>query len=118
MVVRSGGETRRLRQPGTQDSRGRSLPRATPSWWCAPQGASTQQLWLVPLDGGAERALSDPAPVVRSPAWAPDGSAVVYESALDGFRDLYRADRAGRTTRLSTSAAGCFEPAPLGTAGR
>lgn len=117
VVVRRGGETRRLRQPGTQDFAGPVSPQgdALVVVRSARESADpTQQLWLVPLDGGAERALSAPAPVVRSPAWAPDGSAVVYESALDGFRDLYRADRAGRTTRLSTSAAGCFEPAPLG----
>lgn len=73
-----------------------------------------QQLWLCPLDGGTPTALSAPARQVRSPRWAPDGSSVVYESSLEGFRDLYRGSRDGTVTRLSRSEHGCFEPAPLG----
>ena len=73
-----------------------------------------QQLWLHPLDGGAPVALSEVAPLVRNPRWAPSGEAVVYESSRDSFRDLYRATRDGVVTRLSRSPHGCFEPAPLG----
>jgi Tol biopolymer transport system component len=73
-----------------------------------------QQLWLHPLDGGAPVALSEVAPLVRSPRWAPSGDAVVYESSRDSFRDLYRATRDGGVTRISRSPHGCFEPAPLG----
>ena len=73
-----------------------------------------QQLWLHPLDGSGPVALSEVAPLVRNPRWAPTGDAVVYESSRDSFRDLYRATRDGAVTRLSRAPHGCFEPAPIG----
>ncbi len=73
-----------------------------------------QRLWLHPLDGTRPTALSAPARQVRNPRWSPDGTAVVYESSLEGFRDVYRASRSGTVTRLSRSEHGCFEPTPLG----
>lgn len=79
-----------------------------------PEQAPEQRLWLHPLDGSEPVALSEVAAIVRKPAWSPDGSAVVYESSREGFRDVYRATRDGQITRLSTSPHGCFEPAPLG----
>ncbi|MEQ1571166.1 MAG: hypothetical protein ABMA64_36395 [Myxococcota bacterium] len=78
-----------------------------------------EQLWLAPLREGEEpRPLGPPAQLVRNPAWAPDGSFVVFESDLNSFRDLYRVDRGGAgLTRLTDAPHGSFEPAvsPDGT---
>jgi TolB protein len=77
-----------------------------------PEG-HREALWLVEAggQGGAPRALVPEAERVRNPAWAPDGSFVVYESDANSFRDLYRVDREGLVTRLTDAENGSFEPA-------
>ncbi|MEZ4319890.1 MAG: hypothetical protein R3F61_20435 [Myxococcota bacterium] len=77
-----------------------------------------ETLWLVPLDGGEPLQLGDPAQAVRNPAWAPDGSFIVYESNHESFRDLYRVGRNGEgPARLTDAPHGSFEPA-VGPDGR
>ena len=116
VFVRQGGQTRHLPVRGYDAYVGPVSPAgdAVVVVSVGPGEASLQQLWLHPLRGGAPTALSAPARQVRNPRWAPDGSAVVYESSVDGFRDIYRASRQGAVTRLSRSRHGCFEPTPLG----
>ena len=116
VFVRQGGQTRNLPVRGSDAYVGPVSPAgdAVVVVSVGTGEAPLQQLWLHPLDGSAPAALSAPAPQVRNPRWAPDGSAVVYESSVDGFRDVYRASRQGMVTRLSRSRHGCFEPAPLG----
>ncbi len=82
-----------------------------------PEG-HREELWLAPLDGGTPIGLGEPATMVRNPAWAPDGSFVVYESDRHAFRELYRVDReGGGLRRLTGHPNGNFEPtvAPDGT---
>jgi Tol biopolymer transport system component len=66
---------------------------------------------------------SPPSSHVRNPSWGPDGRFIVFEAALDSFRDLYRLDLPAREPghgsvpapakllRLTDNAEGNFEPA-------
>ena len=70
-----------------------------------------EALLLVPLDGGQAQELAA-AQMLRNPRWSPDGSAVVFESDAQSFRDVYRVSReGGAPVRLTESEFGCFEPA-------
>ena len=64
---------------------------------------------------------SPPSSHVRNPSWGPHGRFVVFEAALDSFRDLYRLDlpepghggtpAPAKLLRLTDNAEGNFEPA-------
>lgn len=70
-----------------------------------------ETLALVPLAGGAPVRMAPPAEMIRNPAFAPDGSWIVFESNINSFRDLYRVQRDGSgLTRLTESEQGNFEP--------
>lgn len=70
-----------------------------------------EQLWLVPLDGGAPRTLTPPAGRIRNPSWGPAGAWVVFESDAMSYRDLFRVARDGSgLTRLTDAEHGSFEP--------
>lgn len=72
----------------------------------------TEQMWIVPMDGGAPARLGPASARARSPSWAPDGGWVVFESDRRSFRDLYRARRGGgEVERLTENREGNFEPA-------
>lgn len=114
VFVREGGRTRHLVARKGDDFIGPVSPEGEAVLVISVASeVASQQLWLHPLDGSPSTALSAPASVVRNPKWAPDGTAVVYESSLHGFRDIYRASRDGTVSRLSTSEEGCFEPTPI-----
>lgn len=68
-----------------------------------------ERLWLVP-PRGEPVAMGPGAGMVRNPAWSPDGAWLVVESNRASFRDLYRVERDGRTTRLTNDKLGNFEP--------
>jgi TolB protein len=78
-------------------------------------GSHLERLQLLPLtDVGVGPAAwtSPPASHVRNPSWAPDGSFLVFEASLDGFREIYRVDLpAGKLRRLTDNPEGNFEPA-------
>ncbi len=94
--------------PAEPDPRGTHLLAVTSE--DGPEG-HRERLLLAPLTGGEPRELAS-AQMVRNPRWLPDGSAIVYESDAQSFRDLYRTPRdGGPPTRLTTSEFGCFEPA-------
>lgn len=94
--------------PGEADPRGTHLLAVTSE--DGPQG-HVERLVLAPLAGGPLVELAS-AQMLRNPRWLPDGSALVYESDVASFRDLYRVPReGGAPTRLTTSEWGCFEPA-------
>ncbi len=48
---------------------------------------------------------------VRNPTWSPGGGFVVVEADRESASDLYRVDRDGTVTRLTSAAHGAFEPA-------
>ena len=86
----------------------------------------SEQLWKVLLPhagphagssagsgGGDPQKIGPPAPAIRNPAWVAGGSAIVFESSANSFRDLYRAPRdGGEVVRLTDQTGGSFEPSP------
>ena len=66
---------------------------------------------------------SPPSSHIRNPSWGPGGRFIVFEAALDSFRDLYRVDlpapepghggvtAAAKLLRLTDNPEGNFEPA-------
>jgi eukaryotic-like serine/threonine-protein kinase len=65
-------------------------------------GASS--LWLVPVDGGAPRQLTDRRAMEGSPQWEPGGRALYFVSDRGGGRDVYRLslERGSQPERLTT----------------
>lgn len=75
-------------------------------------GDHGEQMTVLPVTGGAARALGPASARARSPSWSPDGRWVVFESDSRSFRDLYRiaADGSG-PRRLTDNREGNFDPA-------
>lgn len=72
-------------------------------------GPPEEQLHLE--QGGRMLAAGPPSAQVRGASWAPDRSWLVFESAHQSFRDLYRLERASATlVRLTDDDEGNFEP--------
>lgn len=75
-------------------------------------GEHGEQMTLLPVGGGAARALGPASARARSPSWAPGGRWVVFESDRASFRDLYRVDADGTgLRRLTDNREGNFDPA-------
>jgi Tol biopolymer transport system component len=67
-----------------------------------PGGATISELWVMDASGGNRRAVVANAAENRSPAWTPDGEALIYASRVTGNWEIFRADIAtGVTTNLS-----------------
>ena len=80
--------------------------------------ARTSDLWLIPVDGGAPRRLSDRRRGGRSGRWSPDGSQIAYITTRGGTPQvwIYRvaSQRSRPLTSLSTGADGVIW-SPTGT---
>jgi dipeptidyl aminopeptidase/acylaminoacyl peptidase len=85
LVAAGGGEPRRL--TWTLD-----VDESHPIW--SPDGATIafvskrgarehEQLWLLPVDGGEARALTDLPFAVRDPVWSPDGRRIAFTAKVD-----------------------------------
>ncbi|HEX8429813.1 MAG TPA: hypothetical protein VF625_00955 [Longimicrobium sp.] len=72
-----------------------------------------ERFWVAPDGGtGPLRPLGPRGALMRSPSWGPDGQWLVYESnTRDGYRDIYRLDRAtGQVRPLTNNPEGNFRP--------
>jgi TolB protein len=68
-----------------------------------PGGATVAELWVMDAGGANRRAVVANATENRSPAWTPDGQALVYASRVTGNWEIFRVDVAtGVTTNLSS----------------
>lgn len=70
--------------------------------------AGQYHLWVVPVEGGQPRALTDDADLaVRAMVWHPDGERLVFMADRDGDEQyqLFEVDARGGTPRLLTGAA-------------
>jgi len=102
-----GAAPRRFGGPGPDYA----APSGPAAAWIHADADGGEQLWT--WAGAGEPALRFAAPRVRAPRWAPDGSALAWESDADAaFRDIWAALADGAPRRLSRSALGCFDPAP------
>src|SRR5436190_23790592 len=59
-------------------------------------------LFIAAADGSGERPLLTPSDLDYDPAWAPDGSAIVFTSERNGSADLYRVDADGSNLQRLT----------------
>lgn len=76
-----------------------------------PEGAHVEQLVLWNLSTRKARKLGPPSRRTRNPTFAPDGKSIVFESAVEGFSDLYRISVDGKKVqRLTSNTEGNFDP--------
>lgn len=101
--------------PGTGDAPPTSLGHASGWVWhpqISPDGArvafisdraGSPELWLSNIDGTAPRRLTDfGGAYTNSPAWSPDGAAVLVAAPVAGNFDIYRVDAAtGEVERMT-----------------
>lgn len=77
-----------------------------------PEGSHIEQLVLWDLATRKGRKLGKPSRRTRNPVFSPDGKWIVFESAVDGFSDLYRISPDGKKVeRLTSNPEGNFDPA-------
>ncbi len=72
------------------------------------QADHVEQLALV--RGDAVEPFGPKAGAVRNPTVSADGAVIVVETSEQNFRDLYKIDAAGATSRLTSNREGNFEP--------
>ena len=59
-------------------------------------------IYVVPIDGGTPRNLTDNTETDADPSWLPDGSGIVFTSSVDGDWELFRIDIDGSNRRQIT----------------
>jgi Tol biopolymer transport system component len=111
----TGGGERRLTERPAQDFTGDALPDGSGLLVISLEGEGptrVERFWVASEGGGAPRPLGPRGALMRSPSWGPDGRWLVYESnTRDGYRDIYRLDRAtGRVRPLTRNPEGNFRP--------
>jgi Tol biopolymer transport system component/imidazolonepropionase-like amidohydrolase len=60
-------------------------------------------LWLVPLEGGAARRITDEYNDVRQPKWSADGRTIAFQGFRDGSYDIWAVDTSGAALRQLTA---------------
>ena len=60
-------------------------------------------LWLVPVEGGAARRITDEYNDVRQPSWSADGRTVAFQGFRDGSYDIWAIDTNGTSLRQLTA---------------
>ena len=81
-VPAPGGEPRRLTQ-GTSDSSPRWSPDGRSLAFLSARSDSPPQIYVLPVDGGEARRLTDLALGAGEPVWSPDGSRIAFIAAVD-----------------------------------
>src|SRR5690606_34000655 len=82
------------------------------------RAAHGRDLFVLELESGGLRQLTDDGALDLDPVFTPDGAAVIFSSDRTGVFNLYRMELAtGATTRLTNVLTGAFQPdvSPDGT---
>ena len=61
------------------------------------------QIWLLPIEGGIAKPLTDPLGDARQPAWSPDGQFLTFQAYWDGNWHIYSIHRDGSGLQQRTS---------------
>ncbi len=111
-------------QPGPDQPPTRLSPDDGAAWFAGPASETHLAMLRVeegPGDAHAEQlfvlgghgppvALGQAARTVRNPSWTADGSHILFESSVDGFRDIWTGTPNGRVSRRTAWKGGCYEP--------
>jgi TolB protein len=114
--VRPDGEDeRRVTDSPAEDFFGAVLPDGSGVLAISLEGEKedrVERFRIHPAAGGDPEPLGPPGAWMRNPSWGPDGSWLVFESnTRDGYRDIYRLDRAtGAVRALTSNPEGNFRP--------
>jgi Tol biopolymer transport system component len=112
----TGDGEQRLTDRPAQDFAGDPLPDGSGLLVISLEGegpSRVERFWMATDGSGPLRPLGPRGALMRSPSWSPDGRWLVYESnTRDGYRDIYRLDRAtGQVRPLTANPEGNFRPA-------
>src|SRR5689334_12379849 len=69
-------------------------------------GKRNADVWSVPVDGGAPKALITGETSEDTPRWSPDSRHIAFVSARDGDPQVYVADASGASPRQLTRVSG------------
>ena len=61
------------------------------------------QIWLLPIEGGIAKSLTDPLGDARQPSWSPDGQFLTFQAYWDGNWHIYSIRRDGSKLEQLTS---------------
>jgi Tol biopolymer transport system component/DNA-binding winged helix-turn-helix (wHTH) protein len=109
-VDADGGEPRRLvRRRGLRFVW--SMPAFSPdgqwiAYFTPTAGPGRGDIWIVPVDGGDPRRLTDGQLEAGAPAWSPDGREIIFWSRHGGSQSLWAVPASGGEPRPLTSGAG------------
>ncbi|HEY7766558.1 hypothetical protein [Longimicrobium sp.] len=111
----TGAGEQRLTARPAQDFAGDPLPDGSGLLVISLEGegpSRVERFWLAGNGSGPLRPLGPRGALMRNPSWGPDGRWLVYESnTRDGYRDIYRLDRAtGQVRALTANPEGNFRP--------
>ncbi|HEY0021626.1 MAG TPA: hypothetical protein VGB24_01920 [Longimicrobium sp.] len=111
----TGAGEQRLTARPAQDFAGDPLPDGSGLLVISLEGegpSRVERFWMATDGSGPPRPLGPRGALMRSPSWGPDGRWLVYESnTRDGYRDIYRLDRAtGQVRALTANPEGNFRP--------
>jgi Tol biopolymer transport system component len=60
-------------------------------------------IWVLPVEGGEARAVTDAFNGARQPVWSPDGEWIAYQGYRDGDYDIWLVEEDGGSQRKLTS---------------
>ena len=60
------------------------------------------RIWVMPVDGGRARALTDPLGDARQPTWSPDGARIAFQAYWDGNYHIWSVAADGSELRQHT----------------
>ncbi|HEX8358826.1 MAG TPA: hypothetical protein VF613_01810, partial [Longimicrobium sp.] len=111
----TGGGERRLTDRPEQDFPGDALRDGSGLLVISLEGegeSRVERFWISQGEDAPLRPLGPRGALMRNPSWGPDGQWLVYESnTRDGYRDVYRLDRAtGAVRPLTNDPEGNFRP--------
>jgi len=115
VVSASGGEPKRLTEPGADDLQPSWSPhqRRIAMFRRGAAGGRRTDIWTIPVGGGPAARVTDDAAIDWNPIWSPDGRYLYYSSDRGGTMNLWRVALDETSGRPSGEPEAITTPAPF-----